>query len=314
MRINKFLKEKGFTTRRGADELILSGSVLVNGKKAVIGQDITSRDIVEIKGTTKSYTEDAVYIAYNKPIGILTNKDGDIGKDIVSTTEFIKENGKPAKVFPVGRLDKDSHGLIIMTNDGRVTDKLLSPRFKHEKEYIVTLDRPFNDYFIERMQNGVRIDGAITRKCELERVSHNSFKIILTEGKKRQIRRMCEALHYDVVDLQRVRIMNIMIERLRPGEYRFLKEQELKNFLAALYISPIKTLTKSKITLEKKDKLKTLLKPKAVEPKKSPKFQTKKLKGSPKNKKHTEPYVVKTTTPKRTPKTKKAARAQSKIK
>jgi 23S rRNA pseudouridine2604 synthase len=246
MRLNKYLKDKGLTTRRGADELIASGAVIVNGQKAELGQQVTNRDIVEIKGKNKIIQKKPIYIVYNKPVGVLTNKDAKDTNDILSTTTFKDELGKKVEVFPVGRLDKDSSGLIILTNDGRMTDKLLSPRFKHEKEYIVTLDRAYNDYFIERMQNGVRIDGSITRKCDLGRVSQDTFRIILTEGKKRQIRRMCEALHYDVVALERVRIMNIQLGKMKPGEYSILEGKELKDLLAMLYISKLDAITTSK--------------------------------------------------------------------
>jgi 23S rRNA pseudouridine2604 synthase len=236
MRINKYLKDKGLTTRRGADDLIAKGSVYINGKRAVIGQEVDHTDKIDIRGVKGVREEKLYYIAYNKPIGVLTNNDEKGGKDILSVANFTDQNGKSIKVFPVGRLDKDSHGLILLTNDGRITDKMLSPRFKHEKEYVVTVDKPFNDLFLKRMESGIRMDGSVTRECQTERVSPNSFKIILTEGKKRQIRRMCEALHYGVVDLYRIRIMNIGINRLDVGEYRHLDDASKKGLLSALYI------------------------------------------------------------------------------
>lgn len=243
MRINKYLKEKGFSTRRGADELIAKGAVLINGKKARLGDDVTAKDEITLLGDRSGIREEKLYyIAYNKPIGILTNKDEAAGKDILSATTFRNDAGKDIRVFPVGRLDKDSYGLILLTNDGRVTDKLLSPRFLHEKEYLVTTDRPFNDFFLAKLAAGIRIDGSVTRKAKTERVSPNSFKIILTEGKKRQIRRMCEALHLDVVDLCRVRIMNIQLAKLKPGEYRHLSKDEKKTLLASLYIPEKETM------------------------------------------------------------------------
>jgi 23S rRNA pseudouridine2604 synthase len=236
MRINKYLKDKGLTTRRGADDLIAKGSVYINGKRAVVGQEVDHTDKIDIRGVKGVREEKLYYIAYNKPIGVLTNNDEKGGKDILSTTNFTDPSGKSIKVFPVGRLDKDSHGLILLTNDGRITDKMLSPRFKHEKEYVVTVDKPFNDLFLKRMESGIRMDGSVTRECQTERVSPNSFKIILTEGKKRQIRRMCEALHYGVVDLYRIRIMNIGINRLDIGEYRHLDDASKKGLLSALYV------------------------------------------------------------------------------
>ena len=255
MRINKYLKDKGLSTRRGADELIEQGSVFVNGKLAKIGQEVNHRDTIEIKNKKGVKEEKLYYIAYSKAMGVLTNKDTKHDKDILTVTNFKDENNKEIKVFPVGRLDKESYGLILITNDGRITDKLLSPRFKHEKEYIVTVDKPFNDFFLQRMENGIRMDGSITKKAKTERESANSFKIILTEGKKRQIRRMCEALHHNVVDLYRTRIMNVEIGKLKPGEYRHLKEDEKKELLKLLYITPkdslIKAISKSKVTAVK---------------------------------------------------------------
>ncbi len=228
MRINKYLKDKGYTTRRGADDLINKGSVYVNGKRAQLGQEVDPKDKIEIRGSKGVREEKLYYIAYNKPIGILTNNDERGGKDILTTTHFKDTDGKSIKVFPVGRLDKDSYGLILLTNDGRITDKLLSPRFKHEKEYYVTVDKPFNDLFLQRMQGGIRLDGSVTRDCVTERISPNSFKIILTEGKKRQIRRMCELVGLKVVSLKRVRIGKITLGNLPSSKWRFLTEQEIQ--------------------------------------------------------------------------------------
>ncbi len=242
MRINKYLKDRGYSTRRGADELIKKGAVSVNGRTARLGQEVSPTDNIEIRGKSGVREEAIYYIAYNKPIGVLTNKDSASGRDILSTTKFKNTDGDEIKVFPVGRLDKDSHGLILMTNDGRVTDKLLSPRFLHEKEYIVVADKPFNDFFLSKMANGIRIDGSVTRKAQTERLSPNKFSIVLTEGKKRQIRRMCEALHYDVMDLERVRIMNIKLGKLKSGEYRHLNKDERKDLLRLLYIPEKETM------------------------------------------------------------------------
>lgn len=252
LRINKYLKDKGYTTRRGADDLINQGGVYVNGKRAVLGQEVSTTDKIEIRGVKGVNEEKLYYIAYNKPMGILTNNDEKGTNDILSVTNFKDEGGKSIRVFPVGRLDKDSHGLIIMTNDGRITDKMLSPRFKHAKEYVVTVDKPFNDLFLQRMEGGIRMDGSVTRECETERVSPNSFKIILTEGKKRQIRRMCEALHYGVVDLYRIRIMNVTIGKLLDGEYRHLSEVEKKSLLSALYVTMKETMPIAKKIVREK--------------------------------------------------------------
>lgn len=226
IRINKYIAERGIDTRKGADILIEKGLVTINGKRARLGDKVEKTDKVVINNKPKNY----VYFVYNKKIGVSTNKDNKKDPDILSVTKF------PTKVFPVGRLDKDSHGLILMTNDGRITDRLLSPKYVHEKEYIVKTDKNFSDGFLKAMSSGVAIGGYKTKPCKIWRKgqSKNTFHIILTEGKKRQIRRMCEALHHNVIDLQRIRIMDISLNTLKPGEYRELKGDELKKFLESL--------------------------------------------------------------------------------
>jgi 23S rRNA pseudouridine2604 synthase len=224
-RINKYLAEHNYSTRKGADELIKDGKVFINGRLAVLGDKVIEGDVVEVD--QKGKLEKLVYYAYNKPINVTTNPEPET-KDILQATRF------PTKVFPIGRLDKDSSGLIIMTNDGRVTDRLLSPKYVHEKEYVVRLDIPYNDAFLEAMGSGVRFDGYVSRKCKVWRKDGDTFHIILTEGKKRQIRRMCEALHQNVRALTRVRIMNIQLGKLKQGEFREIKGQELKDFLMTL--------------------------------------------------------------------------------
>ncbi len=227
IRINKYLAQKNYSTRVGGDELIKKGLVFINGKKAVLGDKVYENDevVVKSKGSKKEY----VYYAYNKNVNVSTNPDT-TSKDILQVTKF------PVRVFPVGRLDKDSHGLILMTNDGRVTDRLLSPRFVHEKEYTVKVDKPFSDTFIELMQNGVHFDGFISKKCKVWRMgkSKDIFHIVLTEGKKRQIRRMCEALHHNVIDLKRIRILNIELDKIPFGEFREIKGKELNELLKQL--------------------------------------------------------------------------------
>jgi len=225
IRINKYLALNNYATRKGADELIKKGFVLINGVKAVLGDQVYKDDKVILSNKTPK--KDYFYYAYNKAVGISTNPDIKT-KDILKVTKF-KE-----KVFPIGRLDKDSHGLIIMTNDGRVTDRLLSPSYVHEKEYTVKLESNFSDKFMELMANGVRFDKFISKKCKISRKSKNTFYIILTEGKKRQIRRMCEALHHKVIDLKRIRIMNIKLDNIKEGEYREIKDAELDTFLKSL--------------------------------------------------------------------------------
>jgi len=216
-----------YATRKGADEMIKKNQVFINDKKALLGDLVYQNDKVKVIST--KIKQAYVYYAYNKPIGISTNPEPK-SKDIISTTKF------PTRVFPIGRLDKDSSGLIIMTNDGRVTDRLLSPKYTHEKEYIVKLEPNFSDTFLNLLQNGVRFDRFVSKKCQAWRKgkSKNTLHIVLTEGKKRQIRRMCEALHHRVIDLKRIRIMNINLDKLPIGEYREIVGQELNNFLKLL--------------------------------------------------------------------------------
>jgi len=229
IRINKYLAENKIATRRESDILIKKGLIFINGKIAKLGDKVEKNDNVAI--SPKMIQKKYVYYAYNKKIGISTNKDNE-AKHILEVSKF------PTKVFPVGRLDKDSHGLIIMTNDGRITDKLLSPKYIHEKEYIVKVKPNFTEKFIELLGNGVHFDRYISKKCKVwaEKKSHDTFHIILTEGKKRQIRRMCEALHHEVIDLKRIRVMNIKIDKIKDGEWREIKDEELKEFLNLLKI------------------------------------------------------------------------------
>ncbi len=226
IRINKYLAQNNYSTRVGADELIKKGLVFINGQKAILGDKVCEGDEVTVndKNVKKAY----VYYAYHKAKNIVTNAPQKGEKDIMMVTKF------PTPVFPIGRLDKDSTGLLIITNDGRVTDRLLSPKYVHEKEYVVKLANAYSDLFLENMQSGVRFDGYVSRKCKAWRKTNDTFHIILTEGKKRQIRRMCEALHQEVKELKRIRVMNIQIGALKPGEYREIKGQELKDFLSVL--------------------------------------------------------------------------------
>lgn len=212
MRINKYLALKKISTRRGADELVKEKKVFINGKLAVLGSRVNEKDKVEIKGAEiKKY----VYFAYNKPIGIETTSP--------------KEG-----VFPLGRLDKNSHGLLILTNDGRITDQLLSPKYFHEKEYVVKTSNKLRSSFKEKMEKGVNIEGYETKPCKVKIINDFTFKVILTEGKKHQIRRMCSALFQEVADLKRERITNIKLGNLKPSGLREIKGQELALFLKSL--------------------------------------------------------------------------------
>lgn len=226
MRINKYLAHKNICSRREADTLILEGKISINGRLAKLGDKVEESDIVETK---TSHREGYVYLAFNKPKDVITHSPQ--GEEI-SINEVITF---PKKVFPVGRLDKDSHGLIILTNDGRVTGKLLSPEHNHEKEYVVKLSEPINARFVRKMASGVVLDdGQKTKECKVSKMSTNTFSIILTEGKNRQIRRMCGFFGQAVTDLKRVRIMNINMGGLKAGQFRKLKGEELETFLSVL--------------------------------------------------------------------------------
>ncbi|HEV7424388.1 MAG TPA: pseudouridine synthase [Candidatus Paceibacterota bacterium] len=213
VRINKYLALQKISTRRGADELIKGKKVFINGKLAELGSQVNEGDRVEVKGAKpKEY----LYFAYNKQIG--------------TETASPKEG-----LFPLGRLDKASHGLMILTNDGRITDQLLNPKYFHEKEYLVKTKEKLRSNFKQKMEVGVNIEGYLTKKCKVKIINENTFRVILTEGKKHQIRRMCSALFQEVADLKRERIMNIKLGNLRPNSLREIKEEELKTFLEKLY-------------------------------------------------------------------------------
>ena len=220
IRINRYLAEKQYCSRRMADKLIAEGKVLVNGKRAVIGQKINETDKVEVdQPSFKKISEDRVYLAYHKPTGI--------------DTHAVPMRG----LFPIGRLDKNSHGLIIFTNDGRITDRMLNPKYEHEKEYTVTVDKKLRPGFLERMRTGVTIDNYITRPAKVSKLGENKFKIVLTEGRHHQIRRMCDVFGYTVRGLKRERIMNIKLTGISQGQSRKLTPKELGEFLKALDLS-----------------------------------------------------------------------------
>lgn len=203
---------KKISTRRGADELVKQKKVFINGKLAVLGDQVTEKDKVEVKGAEeKKY----VYFAYNKPVGIETNSP--------------REN-----LFPLGRLDKASHGLLILTNDGRITDGLLNPKFFHEKEYLVKTSNKLRSNFKQKMEAGVNIEGYMTKPCKVQILNDFAFRVTLTEGKKHQIRRMCSNLFQEVADLKRERIMNIKLGKLGSNSTREIKGEELATFLQLL--------------------------------------------------------------------------------
>jgi len=222
-RINKYLSEVGYCSRRVADRLIKEGKVTINGKIPELGTKVNECDQVEVKGQRieKSTKQKNIYLAFNKPIGIVCTTDREVEPDNV--IDFIKY---PKRIFPIGRLDKPSEGLIFLTNDGDIVNKILRARNNHEKEYIVSVNRHINRDFIETMSNGVEILGTITKNCLVEQLGPRKFKIILTQGLNRQIRRMCESLGYKVRSLKRVRIMNIKLD-IPTGKYREFTKEEL---------------------------------------------------------------------------------------
>lgn len=221
-RLNKFIGETGYCSRREADKLIEEGRVTLNGVVPEMGTKIFPTDEIRIDGKLiVEQREKPVYLAFNKPVGIECTTNLEVRNNIVDYINY------PKRIFPIGRLDKASEGLIFMTNDGDIVNKILRARNNHEKEYIVTVNRPITDRFIERMGNGVPILDTITRKCKVEQVSKYIFKIILTQGLNRQIRRMCEYLGYDVTALKRTRIINISLD-VQVGRYRDLTDLEIK--------------------------------------------------------------------------------------
>ncbi len=222
-RINKYLSEVGYCSRRAADKLIEQKRVTINGKVPEMGTKISPTDEVHVDGELISPPNDKpVYIAFNKPVGIVCTTDTKVEKDNI--IDFIKY---PTRIFPIGRLDKPSEGLIFLTNDGDIVNKILRARNNHEKEYIVTVDKPITKQFVQQMSNGVPILDTITRKCFVEQIGVVKFRIILTQGLNRQIRRMSEHLGYHVRELKRVRIMNVSLD-VPIGQWRDLTSQELK--------------------------------------------------------------------------------------
>ncbi len=221
-RINKYLSEVGYCSRRAADKLIDQSRVTINGKVPEMGTKIVTGDEVRVDGELVSAPQDDfVYLAFHKPVGIVCTTDTRVEKDNI--IEYINY---PKRIFPIGRLDKPSEGLIFLTNDGDIVNKILRARNNHEKEYEVTVDKPITPSFIQQMSNGVPILDTVTRKCKVEKLSRFKFKIILTQGLNRQIRRMCEYLDYDVVRLKRNRIMNVSLD-IPVGQWRDITPVEL---------------------------------------------------------------------------------------
>ena len=239
-RINKYLSEVGYCSRRAADKLINEGRVTINGVVPEMGTKITKEDEVRVDGELISEPkEKRVYLAFNKPVGIVCTTDTKVEKD-----NIIDYINYPKRIFPIGRLDKPSEGLIFLTNDGDIVNKILRARNNHEKEYLVTVNKPITNNFIQKMRNGVPILDTVTRKCKVEQIGKNKFKIILTQGLNRQIRRMCEFLDYRVVKLKRTRIMNVSLDT-QVGKWRNLTDNEIKEINRLVSVS-VKTYDSSK--------------------------------------------------------------------
>ena len=227
MRLNKYISETGICSRREADSWIEQGRVTVNGKRAELGTQVQDGDEVKVNGRAVGAKKKQVYIAFNKPVGITCTTERHIEGNIV---DFINH---PDRIFPIGRLDKDSEGLILLTNNGDIVNEILRVENGHEKEYIVTVDKPVSEDFLAGMAKGVHLPelATTTKPCRTSRISERVFRIVLAQGLNRQIRRMCEAFGYEVRRLQRVRIIELRLGKLKPGEWRDLTTEELRGLL-----------------------------------------------------------------------------------
>lgn len=235
IRINKYLSEVGYCSRRAADKLLEEGRITINGKIPELGTKVSEEDEIFVDGKSiKKTEEEFVYIAFNKPVGIVCTTDTKREKNNI--IDYINH---PKRIFPIGRLDKPSEGLILLTSDGDIVNKILRARNNHEKEYLVRVDKPITEKFLEKMRNGVPILDTVTKKCEVEKIDTMNFRIVLTQGLNRQIRRMCEYLGYEVKKLKRIRIMNIKLD-LPVGKWRNLSAEEMKE-LDLLLVDSSKT-------------------------------------------------------------------------
>lgn len=239
IRLNKYIRDSGFCSRREADRYIQAGSVRVNNKKADLGTMVRPGDQVYVNNHYIEPEEQMIYLAFNKPMGITCTTDQSDPTNIIDYIRY------PKRIFPVGRIDKDSEGLILLTNDGDIVNRILRVENEHSKEYVVTVNKRINDDFIEKMTSGVPIHNTVTLPAEVEQLSENSFSIVLIQGLNRQIRLMCEALGYEVVHLERVRVMNITTKGIGLGNYRELSSKEIEDLLEATKDS-VKTDKRSK--------------------------------------------------------------------
>lgn len=225
MRLNKYISETGVASRREADAWIEAGRITVNGVVAALGVQVKPGDVVCVDGRPLGAAKQHVYIALNKPVGIICTTERSVKGNIV---DFVNH---PERIFPIGRLDKDSEGLILLTNNGDIVNEILRSENEHEKEYVVTVDRAVTEIFLNGMASGVRILGTVTKPCKVRRIDARTFRIILTQGLNRQIRRMCSFFGYKVVRLQRVRIINLTLAGLEAGQWRELKQEEVRSLL-----------------------------------------------------------------------------------
>jgi len=254
--LNKYISSTGICSRREAEKLIIDGKVTINGKPTQLGNRVFDGDIVKINGQLLKSKPKTLYIAYNKPVGIVCTTDSKERNNIVRAINHSE------RLFPIGRLDKPSQGLIFLTNDGDIVNKILRAGNNHEKEYIVTVNKPITQEFLQKMSNGIPILGTVTKKCVVEQISKNNFKIILTQGLNRQIRRMCEYLNFEVTKLVRTRIMNVSLANLAEGTWRELTTEELQHINKMVASSSkteeaSKTPSKKKAPFSKKSNLKS---------------------------------------------------------
>ena len=264
-RLNKFISESGLCSRREADRFIEKGNVFINGKRAKIGDQVFAGDKVMVNGHNIEPKEESNFIllAFNKPVGITSTTESNVKDNIV---DYVNHS---ERIFPIGRLDKDSSGLIFLTNNGDIVNKILRAGNKHEKEYLVTVNKPITEDFIFEMSNGVPILGVNTRKCKVRQVSTFVFNIILIQGLNRQIRRMCEHFGYEVTKLERTRIMNINLKGIPTGEFRELDEDEMSSIMKSVEKSSSEVASKSKNTKKKTNSWEEIPELKKEQPKKT---------------------------------------------
>jgi len=225
LRLNKYISETGLCSRREADARIEAGRVTLNGVVATLGTQVAAGDVVCVDGKPVGGQERHVYIALNKPVGITSTIETHVAGNLLEVVKY------PQRIFPIGRLDKDSEGLLLLTNNGDIVNEILRSENEHEKEYVVTVDRPVTEIFLNGMASGVRILGTVTKPCKVRRVGAATFRIVLTQGLNRQIRRMCSFFGYKVHRLQRVRIINLELGDLKPGQWRQLQPEEVRGLL-----------------------------------------------------------------------------------